>query len=377
MGSPLFAHTASRRRRYPGKVALFGSGESAPSGRAVHERLLAELEPPVSIAILETPAGFQPNSYAVATQVRDFMLAHLQNYHPDVVVVPARRKGTPFTPDDPQIVAPLLKANYIFMGPGSATYAVRHLEGTLAWRHTLEQHRQGSALCFASAGALAVGTWVLPVYEVFKAGADPHWVRGLDLFGRYGLDLAIVPHWNNAEGGAGLDTSRCFMGRSRFEELLALLTSSTRVLGIDEHTAVMFDFSRGMAQVQGKGVATLLGSQDEHRYPRGSSFPLAALGDYQAPLPLDVLEPSGMRDREQATEGLSPPVVRLMRQREEARRARDWPQADALRRQLAELGFEVQDTREGPRWRRAGRPGEVWQPLDVPRAYEERRAANE
>ncbi len=37
--------------------------------------------------------------------------------------------------------------------------------------------------------------------------------------------------------------------------------------------------------------------------------------------------------------------------RERYREARDWEQADALRRQLAELGIVVEDRREGPTWR--------------------------
>ena len=57
----------------------------------------------------------------------------------------------------------------------------------------------------ASAMALAVSTHTLPVYEIFKVGSELHWMPGLDLFKGIGLDLTIVPHWNNNEGGAKLD----------------------------------------------------------------------------------------------------------------------------------------------------------------------------
>jgi hypothetical protein len=67
-------------------------------------------------------------------------------------------------------------------------------------------------LAFASAASIAVGRYALPVYEIYKVGADLHWVDGLDLFRVFGWELAIVPHWNNREGGDDLDTSRCFMG---------------------------------------------------------------------------------------------------------------------------------------------------------------------
>ncbi|MGC9520504.1 MAG: cysteine--tRNA ligase [Anaerolineae bacterium] len=45
-------------------------------------------------------------------------------------------------------------------------------------------------------------------------------------------------------------------------------------------------------------------------------------------------------------------VMRLVEAREEARRARDWSEADALRDEIAEAGYEVRDTPEGPEVRR-------------------------
>ncbi|HET8560598.1 MAG TPA: cysteine--tRNA ligase [Marmoricola sp.] len=43
-------------------------------------------------------------------------------------------------------------------------------------------------------------------------------------------------------------------------------------------------------------------------------------------------------------------VQGLLEQRAEARRAKDWPTADAIRDRLAAAGVEVEDTAEGPRW---------------------------
>ena len=39
------------------EIALFGSGETSPSGRKVHEYLIRDLIVPVDIALLETPAA--------------------------------------------------------------------------------------------------------------------------------------------------------------------------------------------------------------------------------------------------------------------------------------------------------------------------------
>jgi len=136
----------------------------------------------------------------------------------------------------------MLDANYVFLGPGSPTYAARNLEGTLALEYLLERHKAGAVLCFASAATLAVGAKVLPVYEIFKAGSELYWADGLNVFAAFGLELAIVPHWNNTDGGVHLDTSRCFMGQERMDQLRQLLPASTVLLGIDEHTALVFDF---------------------------------------------------------------------------------------------------------------------------------------
>jgi cysteinyl-tRNA synthetase len=46
-------------------------------------------------------------------------------------------------------------------------------------------------------------------------------------------------------------------------------------------------------------------------------------------------------------------IDRLLAERAQARSARDWARADALRTRLAELDVVVEDTADGQRWRRA------------------------
>ncbi len=256
------------------KVVLFGSGETSPTGRFIHEQLFQEIGAPVHVAILETPAGFEPNSALVAGKIKEFMELHLQNFHPEVVIIPARKKGSPFSPDDPNIVTPLLFADYIFLGPGSPTYSVRQLSATLAYQYLVDANRRGTVLSLASAAAIAFGAYALPVYEIYKVGTDLHWVRGLDFFGQWGLELAIVTHWNNAEGGQELDTSCCYMGVERMAALWKLLPDPATLLGIDEHTAVVLDGQRRTGAVMGKkGTATIRSKRRSERvYSVGDSF---------------------------------------------------------------------------------------------------------
>lgn len=340
----------------PGLVALLGSGETAPAGRRVHETLMRFLPSPIRVAILETPAGFQPNSAWVAGRLAEFIQERLQNFHPEVTVIPARRRDGPFSTDDPQLNAPLLRANYIFMGPGSPTYAVRHLKGTWAWEVICARQRRGAVLAFASAMAIAAGTWALPVYEIYKVGEDPFWARGLDLFGPYGLELAIVSHWNNTEGGPHLDTRCGFMGVERMERLIEMLPPTTTLLGIDEHTALVLDFAGGTARVMGRGNVTIRKGKGEQIFSSGEAFSLGLLGTPRIPLLEEGLSPAvveAVLRAEQEATTIPPEVLALVAQREEARRAKDWTRADRLREQIRTLGFVVEDTREGPRVRPA------------------------
>ncbi|RME90859.1 MAG: cysteinyl-tRNA synthetase [Anaerolineae bacterium] len=339
-----------------GKIAFLGSGETSLAGGRIFERLAAELPPPLRIAVLETPAGFELNSAQVAGRVADFLRKRLQNYRPTVDVIPARKRGTPFSPDDPDILRPLLRANLIFMGPGSPTYAVRQLRGSLAWEMLRARHRLGAALVFSSAAAIAVGAHVLPVYEIYKVGEDVHVKPGLDFFADFGLALSMVSHWNNAEGGIDLDTSRCFVGRERFEAWLSLLPPERVVLGLDEHTGLILDPQSGKCTVHGVSSVTLLLPDETRIFPAGEQFPVTLLGDFRLPDPLhaglraEVWERVRSAPDPESAEARPPAeVLALVEERERARAARDWPRADALRERIADLGWQVQDTPEGPR----------------------------
>lgn len=341
----------------PGPVVLFGSGETSDSGRRVFEWLLARLDPPIRVAVIETPAGFEPNSDQVAGRVADFLRHRLQNHRPEVTVIPARKRGTAFSPDDAEILRPLLAANVLFLGPGSPTYAVRQLDGSLAWQMLVARHRLGAAVVLASAATIAAGTRALPVYEIYKVGEDLHWRPGLDLLAPYGLRAVFVPHWDNAEGGAALDTSRSFMGTRRFGELCALLPEDDPVVGLDEHTALALDLVQHTGRVMGLGGITLRRRGRELHVRAGETFPLAELGPPRAPTAAEGIAPGVWETvRRAAAAAFEPPsptappaeVLALVTQREERRARRDWPAADALRQTIAAHGWQVVDTPHGP-----------------------------
>ncbi len=378
----------------PGLIVLFGSGETSPTGRKVFDSVFHCLPDTPRLALLETPAGFELNSPQVIARVGNFFSQRLQNYAPCVEVIPARKRGTAFSPDNPNIVEPLLTAALIFMGPGSPSYAIRQLRDSLAWYYLIARHRLGAVLALASAATVAFSAYSLPVYEIYKVGEDLHWIEGLDFFSLYGLQLVFIPHWNNHEGGAELDTSRCFMGQSRFVALMEMLPEEMTIVGLDEKTALIMDPSRKECRVMGVGRVTLIhtghkhanhntrapmdisarlaGSDEDlrkiavrrdghvHQYHDGQSFPMSEIGRFhpyfpEASLPTAIwqaaLEARSPSPREKAD---TPPeeVLRIIDQRDAARQAGDWASADGYRKRIYELGWEIIDTREGPRVKR-------------------------
>lgn len=275
-----------------------------------------------------------------------------------ISLIPARRKEPPYSTDDPDILYPILRANYIFMGPGSPSYTVRHLMDSLALRYMAGRHKRGAVLSLASAAAIAMSSRVLPVYEIFKAGHDLYWMDGLDFFKPFGLDLAIVPHWDNREGGEKLDTSHAFMGLERWNKLYKLLPAATTVLGIDEHTAAILDLGAGRAEVMGKGRVTVQSHDSQQVYEQGMSFRLDILGPFHA---VSEAEGYGLEVGAEVVAAcdmeLPVELAELIEKRRKLRQEKRWQEADSIRQQLRARGYELQDTPGSTRWCYTGYPG--------------------
>jgi cyanophycinase-like exopeptidase len=335
-----------------GQIAFLGSGETSLAGGRIFETLARQIKEPLRIALLETPAGFELNSPQVVGRVGDFMQTRLQNYKPTVNVIPARKKNTAYSPDDPDIVKPLLYANMIFMGPGSPTYAIKQLKDTLTWDVVRARHRLGATLVFASAATISIGAHALPVYEIYKVGQDVHVVDGLSLFSDFGLHISFIPHWNNAEGGVDLDTSRCFIGMDRFNEWCDLLPSENETIGLDEHTGLIMDFETGLCEVNGVSSVSLVRECNPEMYASGSKFPLNELGEFRIPDPVEKDIPAHVWDmcvNAPPLEADQPPeeVIGLGERRAAARANKNWAESDKLRAEIAALGWTVQDSKDG------------------------------
>jgi len=376
-------------------LMILGSGETSPAMVKPHQHLFARLGASARAVALDSPYGFQEN----ADELTQRTLQYFRDSTGHKVEAVTFRSAPAVDPvEHATEMARLRAADWIFAGPGSPSYALRTWAGSAVPDALHARLRDGGAVVFASAAALTLGLVTVPVYEIYKVGATPHWLDGLDIFGRAtGLSAAIVPHWNNAEGGTH-DTRFCYLGERRLCMLENLLPDSTFVLGIDEHTGLVIDLDTGLAEVVGRGSVTVRTRGVEWSAVAGSATSLAEIAEHaqvelratpRADPPgaainarLDVaLEQRDVRtalalvaelNRTATTDeqrqvassylarciaalddpvNLAPYVELLLAERSRARDDKRWADSDAIREGLATIGVEVRDGPDGVTWR--------------------------
>jgi cyanophycinase-like exopeptidase len=256
-----------------GVIALMGSGELTATMVEVHKELLAGPGESPRAVFLDTPAGFQLNVDQLSERAVEYFRIHVQQKM-SVASFKSNETSTPYEAE--QAFHSLRHADFVLIGPGSPSYAVRQWRETPIPEILATRLEQGACLVAASAAALTVGRFTLPVYEIYKVGEEPHWVEGMDVLGRFGFNLVVVPHWNNAEGGTH-DTRFCYMGEPRFRRLESLLPGDSSVLGLDEHTACLIDLEREEAVIKGIGSVTLRRNGAERKFERGDRFSVEVL----------------------------------------------------------------------------------------------------
>jgi peptidase E len=256
-----------------GIIALMGSGELTATMVEVHKELLGSLAQPPQAIFLDTPAGFQLNVDQLSERAAEYFRKHVQQ-NMLLASFKSRERFTEFEAE--QTFHKLRQANFILIGPGSPTYAVRQWQGTSIPEIITRQVEEGGCLVAASAAALTVGRFTLPVYEIYKVGQDLHWVEGVNILEHFGFNLVVIPHWNNAEGGTH-DTRFCFMGESRFSKLESMLPEDVSVFGLDEHTACLIDLEKEEAVIKGLGSVCLRRRGEEIVFEKGDRFSLEVL----------------------------------------------------------------------------------------------------
>lgn len=262
----------------PRLLVIMGSGETAPTMKIPHRRVFERLEAGgerTNAVMLDTPFGFQENAPILAAATTKYFSDAVSK---EVAVAGLARTDTGDSAAVETAMSRVRDANWIFAGPGSPTFALRQWQRTglrdvLAEKLRPTSDGGGGALVFSSAAALTLGCVTVPVYEIYKVGMDPWWEPGLDLLADIGIDAAVIPHYDNQEGG-NHDTSFCYLGERRLSMLEPALPDGAFVLGIDEHTGVIIDLDADTAEIVGKGGVTLRRQGRSVRHETGETLAL-------------------------------------------------------------------------------------------------------
>jgi len=300
----------------PRILTIMGSGETTPTMARAHRAVLDRLgERPVPAVLLDTPYGFQENADDISARALDYFRDSVGN--PFTVATFRSSDVDALARETAQVR--IREARLVFAGPGSPSYALAQWAGTEIPRLLAAKLAQGGAVTMASAAALTIGRVTIPVYEIYKAGEAPRWLPGLDLLTPLGLPVAVVPHYDNAEGG-NHDTRFCYMGERRLRVLEAELPDDVFILGVDGHTALVMDLDAGSASVLGLGTVTVRKDGRSTVYPAGSEVSIAELvaaasrtGADAAPLEPPAAAPVGVLAEASSSRPLREEVASLER----------------------------------------------------------------
>lgn len=260
----------------PSLLVIMGSGETSPTMVKTHRRVFDRLGLARRAGVLiDTPFGFQENA--------DDIVAKAQRYFSDSVgadIALARLRSVEEADvlETDRFLSEVRQAPWVFAGPGSPTYALAQWTPIGLAQVLADKLDRGGAITFSSAAALTLGAFTVPVYEVYKVGAKPMWFEGLDLVSKIGLRAAVIPHYDNAEGG-NHDTRYCYLGERRLTMLEETLEGDAFVLGVDEHTGVVFDLDEGNATVVGRGGLSVRVKGRTHRFESGMTTTIATIAD--------------------------------------------------------------------------------------------------
>jgi len=144
-----------------GTLVLMGSGELTATMVEVHKELLSARGPRPKAVFLDTPAGFQLNVDQISRNAVSYFRRHVGQ---QLAVASFHSRQTTDNYEAERAFRMLREADYILIGPGSPTYAVRQLEPTTVPDAFEQVVRKGGCLVFASAAALTAGAFTLPVW---------------------------------------------------------------------------------------------------------------------------------------------------------------------------------------------------------------------
>lgn len=357
---------------------------------------LAQYRKDKSLVYLDTPYGFQENAEEISGRIESYF----QNSVGTRIVRAKLKSIEQSAASTGEALAMVRAASWVFAGPGSPSYALDVWQQT-GMTSALEDVLDHGVVVFASAAALTAGTHTVPVYEIYKVGESPSWRAGMDLLSKVtGLKAAVIPHFDNAEGGTH-DTRFCYMGERRLSLLEDQLPADTFILGIDEHTGIRIDLAEQVAHVFGRGCLTVRMGGRIWTVPAGETVSVVDIAEHAgtrlANVEVDSAERLNARHLEEMIESgrvndaveallnldeidrdidtravihalitrlgqlaanprvdvrsiVEPYIDALLEARQLARQNKRWDEADNIRDRLTELKVIIKDDSTGSSW---------------------------
>jgi len=326
----------------PSIITLFGSGETSPHMAKLYRGLINNFDSKINNNfLLDTPFGFQENHTILSDKIIRYFSEKV-NLKIDSINFPDDNSH------NKNIDKNITNSDFIFSGPGSPTYALKiwkkyGIDSLLA-----SKINTGGIIAFSSAAALTFGSHVIPVYEIYKVGEKPKLIPGLNLLNFLHKETLVVPHFNNKEGGDH-DTSHCFIGKKRFDNLIK--NRDILVIGIEEHTSITFNLNNSSIKVDGKGKVFLKSPKGVIEINSGEDLGINEINSNYTPL-VETKIIRNNKSKEKEGKKVDIDIDLLVDIRDKARLKKLWDISDQIRDLLISNNIEIEDRPDGSKWKK-------------------------
>lgn len=226
-----------------GTIALVGSGEYLPPIQPLDRKLLTHIQAKPQVVVLPTASA--PDGSGVPERWARMGVEHFSQL--GVAVEPVML----LTREDalnPELVAQIARANFVYFSGGKPRYLLETLRETPAWEAVVQIYNNGGVIAGCSAGAMVMGKVIFDF---------PKFWRTLPALG-LAPGLAVIPHFDEMPG-----------------VMLANLNHTdgqTTVVGVDGSTALVGH--AGGWTVYGNASVTVFEGKQRVRYKEGEEVRL-------------------------------------------------------------------------------------------------------
>ena len=233
------------------RFALLGSGEFLPWTTEVDDWLFAE-GAGSGEGVLILPTASAPEGDAVFNRWGKMGLDHYAAAGIPAEVVPLKNRDDAMNTD---LAAKVENAAVVYFSGGNPAFLAATLAGTPFWSAVLRGLDRGMAYAGCSAGIACLGE-VAPDSTSNDPTSAHFWRVGLGLFPK----MYFGPHW---------DALDVYVPGLR-QTIIASIPADSRLLAVDEDTAVVGDGNEWRVIGAGKGALLVNGEWSE--YASGESF---------------------------------------------------------------------------------------------------------